>query len=89
MEVITIGTKNQIVIPKGVRSKIKGLIPGAKVIIKSLDNQTITIKKVSDNWIERTSGMMTKAWQGIDAPKEVNKIKNEWEEKLQDLEKNK
>jgi len=86
MQQITIGTKNQIVIPKDVRKKIKGFMPGAKVIVTSVKNQTITLKKVEESWAKRTSGLMTKAWNGRDTEKELNKIRDEWNEKLTNLE---
>ena len=81
MQQATIGTKYQIVIPKEVRRKIKGLRPGSKVSVGKLDENTIAIKTEPTNWVERTKGMMTEAWKGIDTTTELEKMRNEWEVK--------
>lgn len=78
MQQITVGTKNQIVIPKEVRKKIKGLKPGSKVSIYSVDDNTITIKVTSEDWIKSTYGIMEKAWRDIDPSAELEKMRNEW-----------
>jgi len=78
MQQITIGTKNQIVIPKEIRQKVKGLKPGNKVSIYSVDDNTITIKLTPKDWIKSTYGIMEKAWEGIDPIRELEKMRNEW-----------
>lgn len=87
MQQVTVGTKYQIVIPKEIRRKIKGLRPGIKVGIDRMDDNTVTIKTEPAGWIKRTAGMMTKAWKDIDPIKELEKMRNEWEERLKGLEK--
>lgn len=87
MNLITVGSKNQIVIPKDIRKKIKGFLPGSKLFITSIADDAITIKHVVKSWTERTSGLMTKSWSGIDTDLELKKLKNEWEKKLTKLEK--
>lgn len=87
MQLVTVGAKYQIVIPKEVRKKIKGLRPGDKVGIYSVDQGTVTIKAEPKNWLERTRGMMTEAWKGIDTTRELEKMRDEWDDKLKDLEK--
>lgn len=77
MQTVTIGTKNQIVIPKAVRKKT-GLRAGMKVTIYALNDSTVTIKPTPDNWVERTSGIMREAWKGIDTTAELEKMRNEW-----------
>lgn len=84
---MTVGPKYQIVIPKEVRKKMKGLKPGGKVVVKSTDENTITIKTDPKSWVERTYGMMTEAWKNIDPIAELEKMRNEWEERLKELEK--
>ncbi len=81
MQQATIGTKYQIVIPKEVRNKVKGLTPGTKVIVNSLDSQTVEIKKVEPNWVERTRGIATEAWKNIDTTKFLEDLRNEWDRK--------
>ena len=87
MEEVIVGTKYQVVIPKAVRRKIKGLRPGSRVTVGKLDENTIAVKTEPANWIERTKGMMTEAWKGIDTTAELEKMRDEWEEKPKILEK--
>ncbi|MDO8498210.1 MAG: AbrB/MazE/SpoVT family DNA-binding domain-containing protein [bacterium] len=83
---VTVGTKYQIVIPKEVRKKIKGLRPGKKVGVYIVGDE-VKIKTEPENWLERTRGMMTEAWRGLDTTKELEKMRDEWEDKLKELEK--
>lgn len=75
----TIGTKNQIVIPKEIRKKIKGLKPGSKVIVYPLDANTIALKVEEKDWVEKTYGSMKDAWKDIDPIKELDKMRDEWD----------
>jgi AbrB family looped-hinge helix DNA binding protein len=79
MDQVTIGTKNQIVIPKRLRSKVAGLKPGRKVRMYLLDKETIAIKVENGNWLESGYGMMKQAWRKIDPIKELEKMRSEWE----------
>ncbi len=81
MQTVTIGTKNQIVIPKEVRKKIKGLKPGRKVMVYPIDDTTVQIKLSDKNWVERTAGIAKDAWKDIDPIKELEKMRDEWDEK--------
>lgn len=83
---VTVGTKYQIVIPKGVRRRIKGIRPGKKVGV-AVSGEEVLIKPEPENWLERTKGMMTEAWKGIDTTKELAKMRDGWEDKLKELEK--
>lgn len=78
MQLITIGTKNQIVLPKEVRRKINGLQPGNKVKIYSLTNQSLIIKVDTQNWLENSYGLMKKAWNTINPIKEAHQTREEW-----------
>ncbi len=81
MQTVTIGTKNQIVIPKEVRKKIKGLKPGNKVMVYPLDEDTIAIKVDTNNWVEDTLGVAAEAWKDIDTTKYLDDLRNEWGKK--------
>lgn len=81
MQIVTVGPKYQVVIPKEVRKKIKGLRPGSKVGIALKDENTVSIKIEPQSWVERNSGLMTKAWKGIDTTKYLKDLRNEWERK--------
>lgn len=84
---VTVGSKYQIVIPKEVRKKIKGIKPGAKVEVYALDVGSFKVKPEEKNWVERTKGIMTEAWKGIDTTKELEKMRDEWEDHLEEIEK--
>lgn len=79
---MTIGPKYQIVIPKEVRKKIKSLKPGKKVGVYAVDDKSITIDPDPQSWVDRTYGMMKDAWKGIDPIAEVEKMRDEWDERL-------
>lgn len=81
MQQVTIGTKNQIVIPKEVRKKIKGLKPGNKVMVYPLNNDIVAIKVDNNNWLETSEGITKEAWKGIDTTAYLNKLRDEWHEK--------
>ena len=80
MRQVTIGTKNQIVIPLEVRKKIKGLRPGQKVDVYSPDDKTVVIKveKKEQSWADRNYGLMKDAWKDIDPIAELEKLRNDW-----------
>lgn len=78
MKQVTIGTKNQIVIPKEIREKIKALKPGRKVSIYLVDEDTVAIKTTAKDWLESSYGIMKKAWSQIDPIAELEKMRNEW-----------
>lgn len=79
MQQVTIGTKNQVVLPKEVRQKIKGLKPGRKVKIYPLNDTSIVIKLDTLSWIDSSYGLMKKAWNSINPIHELNRIKEEWQ----------
>lgn len=81
MQQITIGTKNQIVLPKEVRKKIKGLKPGNKVMVYPLNKDTVAIKVDNSNWIETSQGIAKNAWKDIDTTAYLDKLRDEWDEK--------
>ncbi len=78
MKEMIVGTKNQIVIPKEVRQNIKDLGPGKKVMIYSLDDETIVIKVESSDWLNDNYGAMKKIWKTVDPSMEVKKMRKEW-----------
>lgn len=81
MQLVTIGSKYQIVIPKEVRRKIKGIKPGTKVMVSGVGEGTITIKTEKKSWVERTQGIAKEAWKGIDTTRYLDELRNEWARK--------
>lgn len=83
MELVTVGSKYQIVIPKKVRKEIKTIQPGNKMGVQST-SEGILLKPVSQNWSDLNYGRFKKYLQG--AAEEVEKMRDEWEEKLKEVE---
>lgn len=83
MQTVTVGTKYQIVIPKEVRKKVKGLMPGSKVSVQAIDEETMKVKAKPKSWVEESYGFMKDAWENIDPIVELEKMRNEWENKYQ------
>lgn len=81
MQAVTIGPKYQIVIPKEVRKKLKGIKPGNKIVVGAIDENTATIKTEPKSWIEQYSGIAKEAWKGIDTTRYLKRIRDEWERK--------
>lgn len=80
MQLATVGSKFQVVIPKAVRKQIKTLKPGAKVEV-SADGKNISINTEPKNWLERTRGMMKEPWKDINTTKYLEDLRNEWDKK--------
>lgn len=85
MELATIGTKYQIVIPRKIRNKFKEIKPGSKVGINA-KKKHITVEPI-ENWSDAHYGAFQKYWKGTDPIAEVEKIRDEWEERLKKFEK--
>lgn len=85
MELVAVGTKYQIVIPKEIRKKFKEIKPGSKVGIKA-KKRLITVEPI-ENWSDAHYGAFKKYWKGTDPIAEVEKMRDEWEERLKEFEK--
>lgn len=79
MQLVTVGSRYQIVIPKEVRKKLKGLRPGSKVGLQISSENTAIIKTEPKSWVERNRGLMKQAWKDINTTKYLEKLRNEWE----------
>lgn len=79
MQMVTVGTKYQIVIPKEVRKKLKGIKPGSKVGLYVKDENTASIKTEPQNWVEKTRGIAKEAWKNINTTKYLEELRNEWD----------
>ena len=80
MQTVTVGPKYQVVIPKEIRKKIKGVKKGAKVSV-SVEKGKVVLKPVKASWVARTYGSMKEAWKDIDPIAELEKMRDEWERK--------
>lgn len=81
MQIVTVGPKYQIVIPKEVRKKMKGITPGAKVSVSSDGKGGASIIPDPLDWVKRTRGIAKEAWKDIDTTKYLEELRNEWETK--------
>lgn len=79
MQQVIVGSKYQIVIPKEVRKKIKSLAPGRKVMVQSIDENTIAVKAIKTSWLEKSIGIAQEAWKGIDTTQYLQKLRGEWD----------
>jgi AbrB family looped-hinge helix DNA binding protein len=77
MQTVTVGTKNQIVIPKEIRKKLTAIRPGAKLSVY-LRGDEVVVKAETKDWVKSTYGIMKEAWKDIDPIKELEKMRNEW-----------
>ncbi len=77
--VVTIGPKYQVVIPKALRNKHRQFAKGARVHLYPLDNKTIALHVEDDNWAKNQYGALKDIWEGINVEKELKKLRNEWD----------
>lgn len=82
-QIVTIGPKSQVVIPKSVRELTPGLKVGKKVLVRSLGPQSVIVESVDENWVDSTYGMHKKVWQGVDATEYIRNLRDQWEKKAQ------
>ena len=54
-------------------------------MVDAKDSETLTVKVSKKNWVNETYGSMRKYWKGIDPIKELEKMRDEWEERLKEL----
>lgn len=80
MQKITIGSKNQIVIPKEIRDNMENIKPGRTVSIYQLDPQTVIIKSTQKSWLESSYSSMKKAWKNSNPLNELKKMREDWNE---------
>ena len=80
MQTVTVGPKYQVVIPKEVRKKIKGVKAGSKVRV-FVQKGSVVLRPVEDDWVERTYGSMKEVWKDNNPILELNKMRDEWERK--------
>lgn len=81
MQLVTVGSKYQIVIPKEVRRRILGIKPGAKVAVSADKKGSVNVKPSKKSWSDESYGFMKKAWKDIDPVVEIEKMRDEWEHK--------
>lgn len=78
-QIVTIGPKSQVVIPKSIRKLSPALQPGKKVTVRSLSPKSVIIESADEDWAASTYGMHKKIWQGVDATDYIRKLRDQWE----------
>lgn len=81
MQLITIGPKSQVVIPKNVRNLVPELKPGKKVTVRALDARSVIVELPAKDWVTETYGMHEKIWKHIDATEYIHKLRSQWQQK--------
>lgn len=77
MQIVTVGSKYQIVIPKEARRKINGLKPGSQAVVKNQGKDTLIVRLKPVGWAKTTRGLMNNWWK-TDPLKELEKIRSGW-----------
>lgn len=77
--IVTVGPKHQVVLPKSVRRVCRGLKSGATVRVYPLDERTVAVTLTSKSWAEEKKGGLKDVWQGIDINKLLKTVRDEWE----------
>jgi AbrB family looped-hinge helix DNA binding protein len=86
MEIGVIGSKYQVVIPRGIRKKLKTIQPGTKVVFDT-DGEKVSLNPQAKSWVEENYGILAEDWKGIDMIKEVKKMRDEWDQRLDEQKK--
>jgi len=81
-----ISTKYQIVIPKEVRLVVSDVKPGTEVYITPIDKRSMRVELKTKSWADEVRGIVPPGTYGPDPVKYVRKIRDEFEERLEKLE---
>lgn len=82
---VTVGSKYQVVIPKEIRKRLTDIKPGAKVVFSLGKDQVLNLKPIKKDWVEENYGCLKDIWKGHDPIAEVEKMRDEWEDRLKEL----
>lgn len=77
--IVTVGPKYQVVLPKSVRRVCRGLKAGATVRVYPLDEHTVAVTLTGRSWAKERKGGLKDVWQGIDINKLLKTVRDEWE----------
>lgn len=81
MSVVAVSKKWQVVIPKAVRERIRGLKPGGRVEVRCEDER-IVIVPLERSVVSTLYGLGADVWKGIDPVRYQRGLREEWEEPL-------
>lgn len=73
---VTLSRKNQVVVPKDAREKLR-IGPGQKLLVLCKEDRIVLIPK-PDNYVKKMAGLHKKVWKGVDATTYLEKERNTW-----------
>ncbi|MEX1112820.1 MAG: hypothetical protein WEC84_05145 [Candidatus Andersenbacteria bacterium] len=78
-DVVTIGPKHQVVIPKALRHQYRQFAKGAKVRVYPLDDKTLALRVEDGSWAQENYGVFKDIFADVDVEKELKKLRKEWD----------
>lgn len=81
MNIVAVSKKWQVVIPKAIREKIRGLRPGGRVEVR-YEDERIVIVPLEQSTVTTLYGLGADVWKGVDAVGYQRGLREEWEEPL-------
>jgi len=74
---VTLSSKNQIVIPKSARKKL-AIEPGDQLIL-DVEKDSLILKAKPKSYVKHLRGLHRGIWRGVDATDYVKKERESWE----------
>jgi AbrB family looped-hinge helix DNA binding protein len=74
---VTLSSKNQIVIPKSARKKL-AIGPGDQLIL-DVEKDSLILKAKPKSYVKHLRGLHRGVWRGVDATDYVKKERESWE----------
>jgi AbrB family looped-hinge helix DNA binding protein len=74
---VTLSSKNQIVIPKSARKKL-AIEPGDQLIL-DVEKDSLILKAKPKSYVKHLRGLHRGVWRGVDATDYVKKERETWE----------
>ena len=75
--VVTLGSKNQAVIPKGARDDALHLEPGKRLLVQVEGDMIVMIPEPED-YLKALRGLHKEVWEGIDTDGYLRREKDAW-----------
>ena len=78
MAVVTLSSKNQVVIPKHVREALR-LSPGKKLLVH-VEGDMIIMVREPDDYVKKLRGLHKEVWEDLDTDKYLEEERNSWDD---------
>lgn len=73
---VTMSSKNQIVIPREAREKLR-ISPGNKLLVLCKDDQLVLIPRPR-SFVKKLAGLHKEIWEGTDAGRYLDRERDSW-----------